>query len=121
GRVGSKHGDRRLLKIIVALSAYLIWIIRCERRIEFQDDKEKWKTNNQIRNLWVFAVNERLSIDRMATNRNKFGKAAVKKKVVLDTWSGVLLNEDTLPDDWIPEPRVLVGIAEHRRPRGRNR
>ncbi|KIY47302.1 hypothetical protein FISHEDRAFT_45603 [Fistulina hepatica ATCC 64428] len=117
----AKIGDQRLLKIVIAESLYLIWTIRCERRIEFLDDEAKWKSNNHIRNMWIHAINTCLSIDRMMTNRYKFGKLALKKELVLQTWSGVLLNEDSLPDDWISEPRVLVGRAERRRPRGRNR
>ncbi len=42
--------------------------------------------------------------------------------MVLKTWSGVLLNEDMLPDDWVLYPGVLVGIESVRkRPRGRHR
>ncbi|KIY53322.1 hypothetical protein FISHEDRAFT_22006, partial [Fistulina hepatica ATCC 64428] len=102
-----KLGDRRLLKIVIAESAYLIWVIRCERRIEHEDDRNKWKSDEHIINLWIQTVNQRLSIDRLSTNRFKFGKMALKKEAVLETWSGVLLNEDSLPDDWIMEPRVL--------------
>ncbi|KIY53916.1 hypothetical protein FISHEDRAFT_25043, partial [Fistulina hepatica ATCC 64428] len=117
-----KSGDQRLLKIIITESAYLIWLIRCERRIEDEDDnRDKWKTDEHIKSLWLQVVNTRLSIDRLSTNRLKFGKAALKREAVLKTWSGVLLNEDSLPDDWIMEPRVLVGITANRRPRGRNR
>ncbi|KIY48503.1 hypothetical protein FISHEDRAFT_43017, partial [Fistulina hepatica ATCC 64428] len=95
---GSKAGNERLLKIIVAESVYLIWVLRCERQIEFADDKAKWRQDDYIRNLWVLAINARLSVDKLSTNRIKFGKAALREEVVLETWSGVLLNEDALPD-----------------------
>ena len=40
----------------------------------------------------------------------KFGNLALKKDLVLRTWSGLLMNEDALPDDWTYTVGVLVGI-----------
>jgi hypothetical protein len=40
----------------------------------------------------------------------KFGALAFKKQLVLNTWSGLLLDEDSLLDDWTYEEGVLVAI-----------
>jgi len=41
----------------------------------------------------------------------RYGKKALDKLLVLHTWSGVLKDEASLPEDWIRQPRVLVGIG----------
>ncbi|KAJ7798043.1 hypothetical protein B0H13DRAFT_1933855 [Mycena leptocephala] len=46
--------------------------------------------------------------DRLLSNRTRFGSLAIKKQLVLDTWSGTLLDEDSLPDDWTRSEEVLV-------------
>ena len=40
-----------------------------------------------------------------------YGAKALAQHMVLHTWSGILLDEATLPDNWIGHPRVLVGIV----------
>ncbi|KIY53069.1 hypothetical protein FISHEDRAFT_33974 [Fistulina hepatica ATCC 64428] len=115
------EGAQRLAKIVIIESIHIIWALRCERRIQFQDNERSWRSNQYIRNLWISSINSRIAIDRLSTNRRKFGSRAVKKETVLKTWSGILQNEDALPDNWIFGPRVLVGISANRRPRGRNR
>jgi hypothetical protein len=55
------------------------------------------------------AVNAILTHDRLLTDKLRFGPLALKKQLVLNTWSGILLDEESLPDDWIPE-EVLVGV-----------
>jgi ribonuclease HI len=44
------------------------------------------------------------------TNLAKYGKKAIKKGLVLKTWSKVIKNEENLPKDWTRETGVLVGI-----------
>jgi hypothetical protein len=48
--------------------------------------------------------------DRILTNKIKFGAQAFEKQLVLNTWSGLLLDEDSLPDDWTYQEGVLIGI-----------
>ena len=66
-------------------------------------------TANEVRSKWLAAVNLRLELDRKMTNP-KYEKKALNKSLVLGTWKGVLKNEQDLPDDWIREDGVLVGI-----------
>jgi hypothetical protein len=55
-------------------------------------------------------INGALKRDQILTNRTRFGSLAIGKQLVFDTWSGTLLDEDSLPDDWIKSKGVLVGI-----------
>jgi hypothetical protein len=54
-------------------------------------------------------VNRALQRGRLLTDKIKFGPLAFKKQLVLSTWSGLLMDKDSLPDDWTYE-EVLVGI-----------
>ncbi|KAG1769047.1 hypothetical protein EV702DRAFT_1251637 [Suillus placidus] len=105
-----KPGQNRLFKIIVLESAHLIWKLRCERTIKFEGIREKFHSDTEIYNRWVNAINMRL----------KYGKKALKVETVLKTWSGILLNEENLPDNWVHKSGVLVGMAP-RHPPGQNR
>ncbi|KAJ7882339.1 hypothetical protein B0H13DRAFT_1573459, partial [Mycena leptocephala] len=68
-------------------------------------------STHEVHNRWVKIMNERLEIDINLTNRSKYGKQhALSPALVLDTWRRTLLDEGTLPADWLREPGVLVGI-----------
>ncbi|KAJ7670106.1 ribonuclease H-like protein [Mycena polygramma] len=108
-------GANRLFKIIVSESAYLIWKLRCERVIQ-----HKSHTESEIHNRWVTCLNNRLKIDRLLTDRSRYGDRALNFKTVLDTWDGVLMDNKNLPENWIWQSGVLVGIGKFRPP-GRNR
>ena len=53
----------------------------------------------------------RLKFDKLQTDIKRYGSRAIKADLVLKPWSGVLLNEENLPDNWIWESGVLVGIT----------
>jgi hypothetical protein len=63
-------------------------------------------------------INSTLKRDKLLSNRVRFGSLAIKKQLVLNTWSGTLLDEDSLPDDWIKSKGVLVGIRPATRKNG---
>ncbi|KAK7013690.1 hypothetical protein R3P38DRAFT_2545700 [Favolaschia claudopus] len=105
-------GKNRFFTILISTSMYLIWCLRNERIFE----RHTPATNLEIHNRWISAMNAALRRDQILSNTFKFGDLARKEHVVLETWSGVLLNEDSLPDNWINERGVLVGI----RPATRN-
>ncbi|KAJ7656114.1 hypothetical protein DFH06DRAFT_1132594 [Mycena polygramma] len=46
------------------------------------------------------------------TNKLKFNNLALNKDLVLRTWSGLLMNEDQLPDDWTYTEGVLHNVME---------
>ncbi|KAF5352050.1 hypothetical protein D9758_009406 [Tetrapyrgos nigripes] len=114
-----KSGEERLWRILIAESAYLIWRLRCERVI--RKDNAPF-TTREIENRWSNMINERLQLDRRMTSR-KYGKKGISPNLVRATWQGLLDREHTLPDDWVTNSGVLVGIESDLRrqtgPRGR--
>ncbi|KAJ6506247.1 hypothetical protein C8R47DRAFT_967331 [Mycena vitilis] len=106
---------QRLFTILVSTSMYLIWTLRNERRF---DNHDELHSNTEIHNRWVSAMDAVLKRDRLLTSNIHFGRLAFNRQMVLNTWSGALWDEDSLPDDWIQSDRVLVGIRPIRLKRG---
>ena len=117
---GKLVGCSRLYTIVVSESAYLIWRLRCEWKIEREEDQEKLHTRAEIVGRWLAAINMRLKFDCLMTDRRRYDRKAVDPELVRKTWSGVLHDEQNLPDDWLSEAGVLVGMRVERLP-GRNR
>lgn len=114
-------GPNRLFRIIISESAHLIWKIRCERLITRNNDRNRWHNKQEITNKWTYAINLRLTMDRKSTHQ-RWKKRAAKVATVLNTWSGVLHDEKSLPDDWTDSAEVLVGTSNTQaRRRTRNR
>ncbi|EIM91131.1 uncharacterized protein STEHIDRAFT_49333, partial [Stereum hirsutum FP-91666 SS1] len=107
-------GANRLWRILISESAHLIWKLCCIRRIQHEDDPEMSFSHNEIHNKWVFTMNQRLSLDRSTSNKMKFGTKATRPDLVLKTWNGTLLNEENLPENWLWQAGVLVGIPSRR-------
>ncbi|KAK0495053.1 ribonuclease H-like protein [Armillaria luteobubalina] len=102
----------RLYRILATETLHLIWKIRCQRRIQQgDDDPTKWHSEEQVWNLWIEAMNKRLTIDRLLVNKLRYGSKAMTKTKVLSTWRGTLHDEKSLPEDWISQRGVLVGIV----------
>ncbi|KAJ7840874.1 hypothetical protein B0H13DRAFT_1649404 [Mycena leptocephala] len=91
----------------VSEAAYLIWKIRNEHVIN-RDAAPA--TEQEIINRWNYHINHRLQVDIVLANRPAEGKrSALAPRKVLETWSGLLDQEDMMPENWLREPRVLVG------------
>jgi ribonuclease HI len=102
-----KHGTQRLYRILMSESAYLIWRLRNDRVISRDGEPA---TEDKVTNKWKYAINLRLQVDKTLANRpTKGNKPALGPQLVLATWSNTLDNEQSLPADWLREPRVLVG------------
>ncbi|KAJ7605464.1 hypothetical protein DFH06DRAFT_1020241 [Mycena polygramma] len=102
-----KRGTQQLYRILISESAYLIWKIRNDRVISRDGEPA---TEDEIKNKWKFAINQRLQMDKLLANRPLKGKRpAMAPPLVLETWSKTLDDERSLPDNWLREPRVLVG------------
>ena len=97
----------RLYTVLIVLACHLTWNMRHERRIKHPG---KVFTEAETHNRLLQAVNNTFQRDRILTDERKFGPLAIHKQIVLNTWSGLLLDEESLPDDWIFEKGVLVGI-----------
>ncbi|TFK32733.1 ribonuclease H-like domain-containing protein [Crucibulum laeve] len=89
-------GTNCLYHILMGEAAFLIWKLR-------------------LQNRWLDIINRQFTMDRVATNKRKFNKKAVKRSLVIQTWNKTLLGQNNLPDDWINENRVLVGILSQQR------
>jgi len=96
----------RLFAILVSVAWYLIWNLRVNRVITMPD---KVTTLSEIHNQWLKSINSALKRDCVLTDKLRFGQLALSKRLVLYTWSGLLMDEDSLPDDWTHEG-VLVGM-----------
>ena len=96
------QGPTQLLQIIISESAYLIWVLRCERVIQ-----EKMLTESEIRTRWLWAINKRLTTDKINATMIKRNEGFTK--LVVDTWEQALKKERELPMNWINLSEVLVG------------
>ncbi|KAJ7643412.1 hypothetical protein DFH06DRAFT_999150 [Mycena polygramma] len=104
-------GATRLYRILISESMYLIWKIRCDSVIGRAGELVPVP---EIHNKWVSVINERLLFDRILTNETKYGKhASVSPSLVLQTWGKTLKSEESLPNDWLREPEVLVGVERY--------
>src|SRR5204863_6882729 len=113
-------GQSRLYKIVMLESPHLIWRVRCQRRITNEDKPELFQTDVEIHNQWVSMMNKCLRTNCLRINKIKWGKNALSKHLVLQTWGKVVDNHETLLDDWTQQAGVLVGIRPLHPP-GRNR
>ncbi|KAJ7131490.1 ribonuclease H-like protein [Mycena crocata] len=105
----------RLYHIVITESLYLIWKLRCECVIEHDG---KPPTESEVHNRWVHTMNERLAFDQSLTDKLRFRRQyQVPPDLVLETWRGTLKDEKDLPENWLTEAEVLVGMA----PRGSTR
>ena len=113
-------GLNRLFRIIVSESMYMIWKIRCERTISWNNNPTKSHSSHKIHNKWLQAINARLKMDSVQTNTKIFKKKTLDPKTILRTWKNCL--KDNLHDtrNWCGGMGVLVGIVP-KRPPGRNR
>ncbi|KAK0435975.1 hypothetical protein EV421DRAFT_1982180 [Armillaria borealis] len=84
---GRLPGAARLFRIIVIANG---------------DDPDKWPSDDEIIGRWLYTINE-------------YGKKAIRKKIVLQTWSGTLDNEDALPRDWTMEPTGVLLWSKYNR------
>ncbi|KAF5371874.1 hypothetical protein D9615_006992 [Tricholomella constricta] len=100
-----KKGRTRLYRILMAESLYLIWKLRCERIIQNDNTAH---SKPEIRARWWKAINDRLEIDKQMTQKNLKNKA-IPTRLVLSTWTGIIQDEQRLPDDWTGIRGVLVG------------
>ncbi|KAK0484920.1 hypothetical protein IW261DRAFT_1330832 [Armillaria novae-zelandiae] len=110
GQNGTKSlGDARLMRIITTEAAHLIWRLRNERVIQREGNGST--SEREIRNRFLYAMNERLQMDLAALKKKKARKRGISTETVLKTWKGVIKNEGDLPEDWTGTTGFLVGIA----------
>lgn len=109
-------GSSRLYTIVILEPAYLTWRLRCEWRIDRGEDPQRVHTKAEIAGRWLSMVNTRLKLDCLMTNKARYGCKALNPVMVKQTWNNVLHDERGLPDNWISESGVLVGMRMVRPP-----
>ena len=78
-------GKNRLYTIIMSESMHLIWKLRCEWRIAREEDNERALTEPEIKRKWLNAINVRLMLDCLMTDKNRYGKKGLHPNIVLHT------------------------------------
>ncbi|KAG0699321.1 ribonuclease H-like protein [Suillus ampliporus] len=96
------RGASRLMRILISESAYLIWVLRCERVIQSTSHNKRHVTKR-----WSKAIEHRLQLDRVS--------AAKLKRTPVFT-SLIISRENPLPHNWATSLEVLVGIKFPRPP-----
>jgi len=93
-----------LLHLLLSESTHLIWVLRCERVIQGTN----YSVNVTI-NRWTNKINHCLTLDRFIAT--KWNQRPLTQKLIEDTWTPSLLQTTPdLPQDWITNSEVLVGI-----------
>ena len=101
------QGPTRLLQILLSESAYLIWVMRCERVIQGLQHPI-----SEVERKWLRAINERLTMDKITATRIKRNDGFTKS--VVNTWEQLLTENRELPINWINVHEVLVGRTTRR-------
>ncbi|KAJ7702077.1 hypothetical protein B0H16DRAFT_1347701, partial [Mycena metata] len=97
------RAQNRFFTMIVSTSMRFIWTLRNERLFQTHSPVSEVELHNR----WVSVINATLKRDQLRTNQSRFGSLAIRKQLVLNTWSGALRDEDSL---WTTLKGVLVVI-----------
>ncbi|OJT09202.1 LINE-1 retrotransposable element ORF2 protein [Trametes pubescens] len=103
----------RAARIILMEATHLVWVLRCERVIAWEDAPDRQHSRVEIRRRFEARLNNRICMDLGGTNVRVHKKRALKCAVVRKTWEGLLQDERLLPENWINEPEVLVGMPPY--------
>ncbi|EJD51084.1 hypothetical protein AURDEDRAFT_57515 [Auricularia subglabra TFB-10046 SS5] len=90
-RVRDRFTDRilrleRIFKIVVSESAFLIWKIRCEARMEHGGDPEWHLPKDAIAERWWKVIRRRKHQDIASVDKVRYGKKAKPKGEIYETW-----------------------------------
>ncbi|EIW62337.1 uncharacterized protein TRAVEDRAFT_87573, partial [Trametes versicolor FP-101664 SS1] len=100
----------RMARIILMEATQLIWALRCERVIGWEEFPDRRHAPEEIRRRFEARLNQRLSLDQSGTNKRVHKKKALSCARVRATWQGLLKDEHKLSEDWLTETGVLVGM-----------
>ncbi|KAI0667436.1 ribonuclease H-like protein, partial [Trametes maxima] len=104
-----KKGLTRLAKILIAESTYLIWVLRCQRVIDWESTDRQEHSEREIKMRWKATMDKRYEMDIAMTNKRVAGNKAIHKALVKETWEGISARRN---DDGNRQNRgsgVLVG------------
>ena len=97
---------KRLMNILISESAYLIWVLRCERAID-----NKTHAIAEIEKRWLCVISKRLIDNKIIATRIK--QDTNHKKRTKSTWEPILRKAGELPDRWMHQREVLVGTSRN--------
>ncbi|EJD36957.1 hypothetical protein AURDEDRAFT_73721 [Auricularia subglabra TFB-10046 SS5] len=104
-------GVERAFRIVVSESAFLVWKIRCEKRIQHAEDPDWQLPEEAARERWTAVIKKRMAQDKTLSDKKRFRKQYVANWLVEDTWLD-LRNPANYNRYRIPRvPGVLVGIG----------
>lgn len=111
GRILKEDGERNhnaeaLWSILAVESLYLVWKLRCERVIQ---NGGREFTAREITNRWYKVIEQRLDLDRRSTKKS-VSTLALKPGKVKAIWGPLLTGSEDLPEGWVGNSGVLVGI-----------
>ena len=105
------QGTSCLFLIVMSECAFLIWKLQCTRLLNTTPESpERTISPQEVRNKTLNILNNHLDQDKSLSSKLRYGREALPKDLILNTWSGVIKNENSLPENWLQANRVLVGI-----------
>ncbi|KAI0334086.1 RnaseH-domain-containing protein [Cubamyces sp. BRFM 1775] len=105
----------RLARLVLTETMHLVWKTRCERVISWQTTPGRVHTVPELKRRWINVLNKRLWEDQVRAMRAASKRKSKLMKRVQATWCGTLQNEQDLPEDWVGQLGVLVGMPDQRR------
>ncbi|KAG2748708.1 RnaseH-domain-containing protein [Suillus brevipes Sb2] len=100
-------GASRLLRILIAESAHLIWTLRCDTTINGTTF-----TKENIKSRWQANINKRLQCDRLTAR--KITRTKAFENLISATWSDIITTNNPKQKNWVTALEVLVGITPPR-------
>ena len=64
----------------------------------------------EITNWWLALINMRLKFNCLMANKHRYGHKGIDPSVVMKMWNSVLQDERGLPENWISDAGVSVGM-----------
>ncbi|KIJ35263.1 hypothetical protein M422DRAFT_34678 [Sphaerobolus stellatus SS14] len=88
-----ESAERRLFMILMTESAYLIWKIRCEWRIQHEGRADKKITDHEVRNRWIKQMSTKIYMHILCTDQQRYRREATALHLVQKTWDTLLKTE----------------------------
>ena len=76
----------RLFKLVMLESAHLIWALRCERVIRFEDQPERRRNEAYISRTWLQVISKRLMTDWVLIRVQTRARKRLTADTVGSTW-----------------------------------
>ncbi|EJD49838.1 hypothetical protein AURDEDRAFT_59171 [Auricularia subglabra TFB-10046 SS5] len=99
----------RAFRIVVSESVFLIWKLRCEKRVQHSDEPDWQHSQTEVIMRWGAMLKARVARDRRLTNTYKFGARAVQPAVHGNTWRDLIADAAPSRTGSESDSGVLVG------------